>query len=125
MPTSQFFPPAALNSALGGEKSMHLTPSLKLAGLSPTTSTRSLELETVESPMRKKAKLLFKLNFELGDGRNAKLYVREGDNFYRLAHNFVITYKLGEEAINKVWNLLEQTPLLNLLIETAFIVPLL
>jgi len=53
--------------------------------------------------------LLFRLNFDFGNGRSAKIHVKEGDNLYRLAHNFAVTYKLGNQMINKVWNLLQHT----------------
>ena len=52
---------------------------------------------------------MFRLNFDLGNGKQAKINVREGDNFYRLAHSFASTHNLGEDTVNKVYNLLEQT----------------
>ena len=53
--------------------------------------------------------LMFRLNFDLGEGNSAKINVSEGDNFYRLAHSFAGSHGLGEEAITKVYNLLEHT----------------
>ena len=41
------------------------------------------ESEEVQKP--KEGEILFRLNFELGEGRSAKLSVREGQNFYNLA----------------------------------------
>ena len=52
---------------------------------------------------------MFRLNFDLGDNKQAKVNVREGDNFYSLAHSFAAEHNLSEEAITKVYNLLEHT----------------
>lgn len=54
--------------------------------------------------------VLFRLNFELGNGKTAKITVKEGDNLVNLAHNFCITHKLmNEETHKKVQLLLQQT----------------
>jgi hypothetical protein len=60
-----------------------------------------------QSPM---GAIIFRVNFDLGAGKlPAKINVRENDNFYRLAHTFALQNNLGEEAIQKVYNLLEAT----------------
>ncbi len=46
--------------------------------------------------------LLFRLNFELGDNKQAKLGVRDGDNFLILAQNFVEQHQLDAENVQKV-----------------------
>lgn len=65
------------------------------------------------SSRSQKKKLLFKMNIELGDGKVAVLPVREGDNHYRLANNFVVTHKLGNDQITKIWKILESTAKMN------------
>ena len=75
------------------------------------------QLEKLESSMRYEAggaggerAVLFRLNFELGGGKTAKITVREGDNLVRLAHQFCITHKLlSDETHRKVQLLLQQT----------------
>ena len=42
-----------------------------------------------ENDLRQPSPILFRLNFELGDGISAKLTVREGDDFNMLANLFV------------------------------------
>ena len=47
---------------------------------------QELAIPVNESEIRKiEGQLLFRLNFELGEGRSAKLGVREGDNFIELS----------------------------------------
>ena len=49
---------------------------------------------------------MFRLNFDLGEGKQAKLNVKDDDNFYSLAHQFAVEHELSEEAITKVYDLL-------------------
>eukprot|EP00347_Sterkiella_histriomuscorum_P015959 403355036 len=53
--------------------------------------------------------LLFRLNFEIGEGKTAKINVREGDNFKILAQQFVQEHNMGVDAVQKVQYLIEQT----------------
>lgn len=53
--------------------------------------------------------ILFRLNFELGDGNAAKLAVRDGDNFEMLARSFVQEHSLQAEAEGKVLELIRHT----------------
>ncbi len=53
--------------------------------------------------------VLFKVNFMLMDGRKSSVSVKQKDNLYRLAHNFVVTHKLGEEMLGKVWETLQES----------------
>jgi hypothetical protein len=43
------------------------------------------------------------LNFELGEGKSAKLGVREGDDFLEIAKNFVNEHNLEAETVEKVF----------------------
>jgi hypothetical protein len=56
-----------------------------------------------------KNSLFFRLNFDFDNVRSAKIHAKDGDNLYRLPQNFAVTYKLGNQIINKVWNLLKHT----------------
>jgi hypothetical protein len=49
------------------------------------------------------------LNFELGEGKSAKLGVREGDDFLQIAKDFVNEHSLDAETIDKVFQLIDQT----------------
>ncbi|TNV85388.1 hypothetical protein FGO68_gene11856 [Halteria grandinella] len=53
--------------------------------------------------------ILFRLNFELGEGKSAKLTVKQGDDFMQLARQFVLEHSLEYEAVEKVYGLIEQT----------------
>ena len=58
---------------------------------------------------RSSQKFLFKVNFVLVDGRKASINVKDKDNLYRLAHNFVVTHKLKEEMTGKIWESLQES----------------
>eukprot|EP01022_Parablepharisma_sp_SALTPOND_P030071 TRINITY_DN752_c0_g1_i1.p1 TRINITY_DN752_c0_g1~~TRINITY_DN752_c0_g1_i1.p1 ORF type:complete len:897 (-),score=102.49 TRINITY_DN752_c0_g1_i1:34530-37220(-) len=58
---------------------------------------------------RSTQKFLFRVNFTLLDGRKASIAVREKDNLYRLAHNFVVTHKLKEDMVGRVWGSLQES----------------
>ena len=47
--------------------------------------------------------------FYIGEGKSAKINVKEGDNYYSLATNFANEHKLGQEALSKVFNLISAT----------------
>lgn len=61
------------------------------------------------SKFTKDRPILFRLNFELGEGKSAKLTVREGEEFHELARQFVDEHQLEEDAMEKVLELIEQT----------------
>ena len=62
------------------------------------------------SESKKKAPdVIFKVNFTLMNGKKAAISVKKKDNLYRLAHNFVVTHKLGEEMLSKIWETLQET----------------
>ena len=52
---------------------------------------------------------MFRLNFDLGEGKQVKINVRDGDNFQQLAGMFAEQHGLGEEAVAKIVYLIENT----------------
>jgi len=66
-------------------------------------------LKSESSRMSVKSGCMFKVNFTLEDGRTIGVPVCEKDNLYRLARNFVVTYKLKEEMIGQVWESLQES----------------
>ncbi|CDW86805.1 UNKNOWN [Stylonychia lemnae] len=70
---------------------------------------QSSAMSTISKTKNGQGHLLFRLNFEIGEGRLGKISVREGDDFSQLAKQFVQKHNLGDEAVRKVLFLIEQT----------------